>query len=378
MLVRTARRVWFTAAAAALLLGGLPAAASATHPTPKTEVIARGLDNPRGITITDKGKILVAEAGRGGNGPCIPGPEGGDFCFGLSGAVTAIADGHSKRIATRLPSLAARDGSSAHGPHDLAVAGDTIKLVIGLDGAGNRPRFGPEGQNLGRLVAVDRSGAVRSVADLAAFELANNTDGATDQQGRPEVNSNPYSLLQVGKRWLVADAGANAVLKTGHDGRITPRAVFPPRPVPAPPDLGLPPGATIPMQSVPNSLAKGPDGAVYVGELTGFPFPKGAARVYRLEHGKDPEVVATGFTNIIDIAFDHEGRLLVLQISSQGLATGNLAGALIRVEHDGSRTTLAEQGLLAPAGVAVADDGTLYVTNKGVMAGQGEVLRIST
>ena len=53
--------------------------------------------------------------------------------------------------------------------------------------------------------------------------------------------------------------------------------------VDAPPFLGLPPGAQMPMQSVPTSIVKGPDGAYYVGELTGFPFQVGAARVWRLD-----------------------------------------------------------------------------------------------
>ncbi len=52
-------------------------------------------------------------------------------------------------------------------------------------------------------------------------------------------------------------------------------AVFHARLVDAPPFLGLPPGTKIPMQAVPNSVVQGPDGAWYVGQLTGFPFPVG-------------------------------------------------------------------------------------------------------
>jgi hypothetical protein len=36
------------------------------------------------------------------------------------------------------------------------------------------------------------------------------------------------------------------------------------------------------MQAVPTSVAVAPDGAYYVGQLTGFPFPVGGARVFRV------------------------------------------------------------------------------------------------
>jgi hypothetical protein len=42
-------------------------------------------------------------------------------------------------------------------------------------------------------------------------------------------------------------------------------------------------------KTVPNSVAQGPDGAYYVGELTGVPFEAGAARVYRVVPGRASE-----------------------------------------------------------------------------------------
>jgi hypothetical protein len=156
-------------------------------------------------------------------------------------------------------------------------------------------------------------------------------------------------------------------------GRIKVLAVFEPRFVPAP---GIP--EPIPMQPVPTSVARGPDGALYVGQLSGFPFPVGGARVWRLAHGRQPEVVADGFTYIIDIAFDRHGRLLVLEIAHNGLLSGDPTGALIRVERDGSHTTLAGEGLVAPGGTAVARHGVIYVSNNTTSAGGGEVLRIRT
>ena len=116
----------------------------------------------------------------------------------------------------------------------------------------------------------------------------------------------------------MTDAGGNDLLKVDHKGRISVVAVFPTQPVEAPPDIpDLPPA--IDAQAVPTSVVKGPDGAFYVGQLTGFPFPPGGASVFRVVPGHDPEVFAGGFTNIIDIAFDKRGRLYVLEIATGGL-----------------------------------------------------------
>ena len=68
------RRLCAVAVGAALV--ALIAASGATASAPTSEVIAEGLDNPRGLAVAHDGTVLVAEAGRGGTGPCITGPEG--------------------------------------------------------------------------------------------------------------------------------------------------------------------------------------------------------------------------------------------------------------------------------------------------------------
>jgi sugar lactone lactonase YvrE len=129
------------------------------------------------------------------------------------------------------------------------------------------------------------------------------------------------------------------------------------------------------MESVPDAVAFGPDGALYVGELTGFPFPVGAARVYRLVPGKAPTVFADGFTNIIDIAFDEDDTLYVLEIFHNGLLSGDPTGALIRVDANGGQEIVMSEGLITPGGLALRGDNA-YVTNCGTCVGGGEVLRI--
>jgi len=122
---------------------------------------------------------------------------------------------------------------------------------------------------------------------------------------------------------------------------------------------------------------EGPDGAYYVGELTGFPFEPGAARVYRVVPGENPEIFEDGFTNIIDLAFGSDGSLYVLEYSRNGLLSGDLTGALIRIAPDGTREEIASEGLFTPAGLAIDAHDRLYVSNDGGFPEEGEVLKLT-
>lgn len=91
--------------------------------------------------------------------------------------------------------------------------------------------------------------------------------------------------------------------------------------------------------------------------MTGLPFPEGG-RIYRVVPGEAPEVYAEGFTNVIDITFVDDGSLLVLEFATKSLLSGNPAGALIRLNPDGSQDSLLDEddGLISPSAVAIGDD----------------------
>ena len=351
--------------AALMSLGGVAAAA-----TPSLEVVASGLDNPRGLAISKSGSIYVAEAGRGGAGPCVASPEGeGDVCIGSTGGVTKIWRGGQRRIVTGLPSVAGADGS-ATGPHDIALKpwGGSY-VIVGLGGSPEtRSAFGPLGTGLGHLYSLSYSGKARAIADLTAYEAANDPDG----EG---VDSNPYSVTTRWGKAVVADAGANALVNVSHK-RLSTAAVFPSRVVPAPAGIpDLPP--ELPMQAVPTSVVTGPDGALYVGQLTGFPFPVGEAKIYRVVPGKAPKVYAEGFTNVIDIAFDRRGNLYVLEITKNGLLSGDTTGALYRVSRKGGAPKLVvSEGLDGPGGLAISHWGDIFISNHSTEVGTGEVVRL--
>jgi hypothetical protein len=330
------------------------------------KVVASGLDNPRGIAIAKNGDLWIAEAGKGGAGPCVPGEEAGDppSCFGLSGAFTVVHHGWQKRVVSGLPSEADQTtGDNAVGVSDIVVNG---KHVTGLIGAGGpSPLFG-------KVVKINPfKGSVSVFADISGYEAANNPDGM-------QIDSDAYGLTEVHGGFVVADAAGNDVLGVDFHRHISTLAVFPDVQVLAPPFLGLPTGTKIPMEAVPTSVAVRPrDPNVYVGQLTGFPFPPGAASVFGIRPDGSTFVYATGFTNITSIAFGPKGWLYVVEIAKNGLASSDpVSGALVKVSPDPShtQTVVASTGLSNPTAVAVAHDGTVYVTNNGTSAGTGEVI----
>ncbi len=349
----------------------------AVYNGPNLTVVAQGLNNPRGVAVGADGTIYVAEAGSGGNGTCVPSEEGGQQCYGKTGAIVKIVNGEQSVLVGNLPSLAGDGGTSALGPSAVSVGNDRVSVVVQAGTPDMITALGDDAALLGHLITIDNAGNITDVADLAAYEFANNPNG-------DDVNSDPYAVLDLGDKWIVADAAANDLLQVTADGTITTLATFPAQMVDAPPFLHMPPGSQMPAQSVPTSVTVGPDGAYYVGELTGFPFPVGGARVWRVVPGQEPTVYASGFTNIDGLAFDANGNLLVLEIAKNGLNAAQAAapgdpagaGALLRVLPDGTKVEVASLGLVMPGGVAVGPDGSIYITNFGVLPGAGQLVRL--
>jgi hypothetical protein len=349
-----------------------------THEGAPFDVIASGLNQPRGIDIGPDGTIFVAEAGTGGD-TCVTfgeGDESVEVCAGFTGRVSAISNGEVSVFADGLPSVSV--GGEGSGPQDVFVTDDgTVYVIIGLGGPPDaRAAFGAAGEHLGWVLRLDDEGNWDPVVDIAAYEGTNNPDDG-------EIDSNPYSLVVTDEGMVVSDAGANALLWVDNEGTISTLAVFDARMVPAPPFLELPDGTEIPMESVPTGVAQGPDGAFYVGELTGFPFTPGMARVWRVTGEGEATVYAQNFTNVVDVSFDADGNLLVVEFAAGGLLNVDEAdpassvGSLIRVHEDGTREELAAGSLILPIGVVGADDGTVYVVHMAVIPNMGQVVGLT-
>ena len=342
---------------------------------PTVTVVMRDLDNPRGIAFAPNGALFVAEAGRGG-APC-PGTTGLN-CYGLTGAISRYWHGLQDRVVTGLPSLSFPAGTQARGPHDISMHGlGEARVTIGLEAdPATRETLGRPG--LGWLVDVPASTLMAPSHDLrtdnwafdvdiAAFEAANNPDPRI-------VESDPYAVLASSHGYAVVDAGANALLDVDKHGETSLLAVFPSRP-------------GRPTDSVPTTVAIGPDGAYYVGEFTGFgnPLPPpGDAKIYRVVPGEAPTVFCTGFNRIIDIAFDGDGNLYVLQYFAGPTPAG--AGILFHVvptpldspDRSCPEREQVNTGVVLdqPSAIALGPGGALYLTTGGGRVGVGQVLRI--
>ncbi|MHC5594940.1 MAG: ScyD/ScyE family protein [Nostoc sp.] len=380
--------------------------------------IVDGISNARGISFGPDGSLYVAEPGVGGNGNCQPSPSTlfQPICAGNTSSLVKVApDGTQQRLLTNFQSLAEQPtGNQGAGIEDIQFDSQgNAYLLTGFAGyPGNRDlathdlasqyplpekqlaTFPPSTADkvlntplLGQLYKVDlNTGSLSSIFDFAKYEITKNPDNG-------DVVTNPYDLTVSGDTAYVVDGGGNTAYKIKLDGSES-QAIAIPKTIISdsdlPPGLEVPPGlldelpgGKIAIQAVPTGGAIGPDGALYVGEYTGFPYPAGKSKIFRIGKDDKPEVFLDGFTHITDLTFDKNGNLLVLQFSDTSQLGGditNLPGSLIEVAPDGTRTTLvaAGQGLDSADGIDIGPDGKIYITNRGVGPGLGEVLRVDT
>lgn len=355
--------------AATLLVGGLVSPVAADGPT--FTLVASGLNSPRGVAVAPNGAIYVAEAGVGGD-DCRTIPGAGDACFGTTGSITRIWKGQQTSWITGLPSIVVPPEEAGSPPEALGPAGiDTlgngnIEFTLGIGSVRDLWSDVPAAQLLGWSAKASAAGIWKPMADITAYEFAYNPHPTA-------IDSDPFGIEAVPGGALVADSAGNDVFWTDRHGNVSLLAVFPDRMVPLP----FPPFTDVPMESVPTAITVGPDGAYYVGELTGFPFPPGEANVYRLVPGQAPTVYATGFTNIMDMEFAPDGTLYVAEIVHEGLLSGSVDGAIeMAPPGGGAAVPVITTGLPAVGGLAIGKDGSLYVSTGTVFPGGGQVWRI--
>lgn len=342
--------------------GALAARPSASRAM--THVVATGLNNPRQLSFDRAGRLFVAEAGKGGKGPCFKGGDGTVQCYGTTGSISRVEGRLTHRVVRGLPSLAGKGGTSAIGPSDL-ILGPRGHYTLSI-GLGNNPATRAKLPRSGRFMDTLSTGrlghrSIHVLANLGHFEATHDPDHAGP-------DSDPVGFVRGRGGFVLTDAGGNDLLRVGPGGAVRTLAVFGTRKEPSP--FG---GPDIDMQAVPTSVVRGPDGAFYISQLTGFPFPVGAARIYRWVPGHAPRIFARGLTNVTDLAWRGH-RLYAVQIADHGLlAPGVPIGSLVRVRPGHTAMTVAH--LRAPYGVAIRG-GSAYVSTCTVCRGTGKVVRI--
>ncbi|NAZ75055.1 ScyD/ScyE family protein [Kineococcus sp. T13] len=351
--LQSAALVLVAAAATAVTTAAPAHAAGAHHDHDPITVVADGLDDPFGLSA-ENGRFYVAESGSGEISGIIPGGDGPSVRVGGITGITGVDR---------------RDGTLFH------LTGEA-----------------EPGTGGGSTLWTSRRGEPRkALADLLAYELANNPDGQRQfgDDGAPlDALSNPFSVLAdrgQGADVYVADAGANAVLAVDAKGTVS--TFF----VPPLVTTGACEGAEnndpehVGCDSVPTGLAWGPDGNLYVSTL-GAEAP-GAARVYVLDP-HDGSVVERidGFTGAVGVAVGDDGSVYVSELFEGAPQTPELPpdfdistlGQVVRVAPDGTRS--AAQVTL-PLGLRFAD-GALHSTAWSVVGsalgqtGAGQVVRV--
>ncbi len=253
------------------------------------------------------------------------------------------------------------------------------------------------GQGLYRL----SQGTARKLVNLFEFEQNYDPDGGE------HPDSNPFDVASLGgSAALVADAGGNDLLRVNNRGEVHVLAVFPDELVSTVnakdladcsgtpiPDLAflcdLPP--TIPAQAVPTSVAVGPDGYFYVGELKGFPAPVGESNIWRVSPhaswaicGSSPDCVKVfdgGFTSIIDLNFGPDGHLYVAELDERswgileflGTATG---GSINSCDVSALTCNEVATGIPILTAIAVGNDGSVWATRNALIPGLAGVVQI--
>jgi hypothetical protein len=326
---RAARALALVAVATALTCVAPPLAAAAAP-----RVLASHLDRPRGLAIGADGTLYAGLMGSGGR-TC---DEAG--CFGSSAKVVRVArdTGRVTTVAAGLLSMRARsDSAFTVGPAQLAVLPDgRLATAIGAQFLSPTGRA-PAGlraslrKQAGHVITIARDGTKRIGVNASAAEFHHDPDG----QGPA---SNPYGIAALGGRLYVTDAAGNSLLD-----------------VTAPTATSI---ATFPRHdtvtaAAPEALAAGPDGSLYVGEYTGGNQTAGLARIWRVLPGHAPKLYARGLTTISGLAFGPDGSLY---------ATEWKPGIVVKIAPGGATRSAIAHHLPYPGGIAVAGDGSVYVS----------------
>jgi len=319
-------RTFIRAAVVAVAVPGLLSGLSATPAwADDVRTVATGFAGPLHVAVAPGGDVLVADAFLGAIDRVHP----------STGAVTEVTSAQAFT-----PGVDVLGGqvffTKSEDPHDGAPDGTTTLWRWTADG-----------------------GAVQ-VADLLAWEYAHNPDGQPQRTGE-DADSNPYGVLALPGRVLVADAAGNDIVEVRSNGAMRTLTRFP--------NSFVGDCATASNNGVPNAgcdptptdLKLGPDGFLYVsglgGEAEGHIWKVNATTGAIVEHHG-------GFPPLTGIAVAKDGTVYVASL---------FTSQVFRLNH-GSMSVADVPG---PSGLDTDRNGTLYAGSVDFEGGPGSLLSIA-
>jgi hypothetical protein len=326
-----------TAAACSVALVAAPAPAKAQGDRASQHqpirVVASGLEGPLQLS-EGRGRLYVMEAG--------------------AGQVTRVNrwTGGTRAVVTGLGPNAASGA---------APVGDKFAIVTG-EVDPSQPAGPYPGSS---LLIARRGGSVSQLADLLAYELKHNPDG---QAQNVDALSNPFYVLPERHRRgsvLVADGGANDVLRVSPRGKVS--TFFRVPTVNTGACRGLEnndpqhPGC----DGVPTGLAYGPNNTLYVSALTGEVAGEGRIYVLNASNGRIKRVIK-GLTAPTGVAVDRRTGTVYASELLEGLPEGPppagfdpaTVGQIVRIAPNGRRSYAQ---VPMPSGLLFTD-GKLYAS----------------
>ncbi|HEY0543970.1 MAG TPA: ScyD/ScyE family protein [Pyrinomonadaceae bacterium] len=334
---------------------------------------------PRGLATDGKGNLLVTDFGTGQNdgkvwkipvknfdrqASLFNSVEGEEMVGGMPsvkidttfqgqpiksivGLSSVRLDG-SALIALTNRIIAHEDKDPLANLHDTPIAS---LLRVNLDaGISARGSAAPYKQAL----QPSRPKPFTLLASLWDFEQRNNPDNR-------ERECDPFDLALGGGYAYVTDAGGNDLLRIQlATGEMNSYAVFEQRPNPLfdskqPENFKNRPDR----DAVPSGITFGPDGALYVACLGGYPFPQGGSGIYRLadKNGNgtalDPgekSLAADGLTCAVGVAFDADGVMYTSEYSMDFFK--NAPGRICQIRDGKCAVTLTDKAI-SPTSIIV-------------------------
>lgn len=323
-------------------------------------IAVEGLTNPRGLTWSPEGVLVIAEAGVGGDvsaaGEAEVPPPTGPYTGGPTARISLAENGCPTVLADALPSALSASGE-AIGVADVAYLGEQLYALI----AGGGDAHGNPDQPSG-VYTVAADGATELLVDLGAWVRANPVANPPEIDFDPEGSLFAMVAAPDGSALWIVESNSEQVLAVTPDGEVTRVA-----------DLSA-------ENQVPTALAAAPDGGVYVAHLTGAPFPEGAAYVVKIDPDGEVSTVWSGLTAVTGLVVDADGVLFASQLSTTRLRPPFFepgTGSIVRQNGAESSEPVAT-GLAFPAALDLGPDGALYVSTPAVggSEGSGAVIRI--